>query len=132
MPRGSTWSALGSGTSKQVHSLIDHQGVLVAGGWFWLAGGTTVPGGLCVSTLAYRRFVAGSGLDLHLRRELRRKPFEDMRWEELWDAALRIRNLFLTARMPDDLAGQLRAKQEYGHERQGGGNENFKGDLAHE
>ncbi len=32
--------------------------------------------------------------------ELGRKRFEDMRWEELWDAALRIRNLFLTAPLP--------------------------------
>jgi phosphoenolpyruvate synthase/pyruvate phosphate dikinase len=44
-----------------------------------IAGGTPVPGGLCVSTLACRYYLTDSGLDLHLRRELRRKPFEDMR-----------------------------------------------------
>jgi phosphoenolpyruvate synthase/pyruvate phosphate dikinase len=31
-----------------------------------------------------------------------------MRWEEIWDASLRIRNLFLNGRFPDQLASQIR------------------------
>ena len=35
--------------------------------------------------------------------ELGRKPFESMRWEEIWDVALRIRSAFLSAPLPDPL-----------------------------
>jgi phosphoenolpyruvate synthase/pyruvate phosphate dikinase len=77
-----------------------------------IAGGTPVPGGLCVSTLAYRHYLTDSGLDLYLRRELRRKPFEDMRWEELWDTALRIRNMFLNTPLPEMIRAALVAAIE--------------------
>lgn len=47
----------------------------------------------------------------------RRKPFEEMRWEELWDAALRIENLFLNTPLPgklhETLYGAIIAR-EYG------------------
>jgi pyruvate,water dikinase len=69
--------------------------------------GISVLGGLSISIEAYRRFVAETGLALRIGRELNRKPFKDMRWEELWDAALRIRNMFLTSDMPDDLYAEL-------------------------
>ena len=39
--------------------------------------------------------------------ELGRKDFADMRWEEIWDAALRIRNLFLTNPVPHELSKRL-------------------------
>ena len=39
--------------------------------------------------------------------ELHRKDFQDMRWEEIWDASLRIRNMFLTSPMPARLAQEL-------------------------
>jgi pyruvate,water dikinase len=71
--------------------------------------GISVLGGLSISIEAYRRFVAETGLALRIGRELNRKPFKDMRWEELWDAALRIRNMFLTSDMPDDLYAELYA-----------------------
>jgi pyruvate,water dikinase len=69
--------------------------------------GIPVPGGLCISTEAYRRYLSETGLKLRIARELSRKPFADMRWEELWDAALRIRNMFLTSDLPDDLYADL-------------------------
>jgi len=69
--------------------------------------GVAVPGGLCVSIAAYRRYLADTGLALRIARELNRKPFKDMRWEELWDAALRIRNMFLTSDLPADLDADL-------------------------
>ncbi len=35
--------------------------------------------------------------------ELGRKPLEEMRWEEIWDAALRIRSLFSRHALPGHL-----------------------------
>ena len=69
--------------------------------------GIAVPGGLSISIEAYRRYLAETGLGLRIARELNRKPFKDMRWEELWDAALRIRNMFLKSDLPDDLYADL-------------------------
>ena len=70
--------------------------------------GFSVPPGICVTAEAYRRFVDETGLKVKIVRELNRKRFEDMRWEEMWDTALRIRNLFLKMAMPPELASALR------------------------
>jgi pyruvate,water dikinase len=72
-----------------------------------VAEGIPMPAGLCVSTLAYRRYLTETRLGVRLRRELRRKPFEDMRWEELWDTALRIRTMFLNTPLSSDLQAEL-------------------------
>ena len=56
-----------------------------------------VPDGICLLTDAYTAFTAESGMAERIGLELSRKRFEDMRWEELWDTALRIRNAFLRA-----------------------------------
>ena len=58
--------------------------------------GVPVPAGVCITTNAYARYVRQPGLRERLVVELSRKTFDDMRWEEIWDLALRIRNLFLT------------------------------------
>ena len=71
--------------------------------------GLRVPDGLCVLTAAYDRFVDAAGLRQAIILELGRKPFEDMRWEEVWDASLRIRNLFLRASLEAELAAVLEA-----------------------
>ena len=71
-------------------------------------GGMAVPPGLAVTTAAYGRYVRATGLRERILLELSRKPFEEMRWEEMWDAALRIRNMFLTTPIPDELADALR------------------------
>ena len=66
-----------------------------------LAGaGFRVPPGFCIPTVAYEAFVQEAGLARAIRMELGRKPFESMRWEEIWDAALRIRSAFLAAPIP--------------------------------
>jgi pyruvate,water dikinase len=39
--------------------------------------------------------------------ELGRKPLESMRWEEIWDAALRIRSAFLARPVPPDLVREI-------------------------
>ena len=69
--------------------------------------GFQVPLSLCISTEAYSAFVAEHGLAERIQLEFNRKNFDDMRWEEIWDMALRIRNLFLTLPMPADLEKSL-------------------------
>ena len=70
--------------------------------------GLNVPDGLAVTILAYRTHVNATGLAERISMELGRKRFEEMRWEEMWDAALRIRNLFLKSAMPAELEAGLR------------------------
>ena len=69
--------------------------------------GVRVPETVCVTTGAYQDYISSTGLRERILLELSRKSFEDMRWEEMWDASLRIRNLFLNKRMPDPLARSL-------------------------
>jgi len=70
--------------------------------------GFRVPLGFCITTKAYERFIAEAGLSEHVAMELGRKPLNGMRWEELWDAALRIRSAFLRADVPAAIAAQIR------------------------
>jgi pyruvate,water dikinase len=70
--------------------------------------GMKVPDTLCVTTDAYMRFVKESGLRERILMELNRKAFKDMRWEEMWDTALRIRNMFLNTRLSKELGRILR------------------------
>ncbi len=70
--------------------------------------GFAVPGFLSITADAYRRFVEASGLAERILLELNRKEFRQMRWEEIWDCATRIRNLFLRAPMPARLAEELK------------------------
>ena len=69
--------------------------------------GFRVPTAICISTEFYEAYMAGTSLRDRVLFELGRKPFEDMRWEEIWDAALRIRNLFLSTPLPETLHGEL-------------------------
>ncbi len=69
--------------------------------------GFKVPPLVSVTTQAYNHFVSETGLRETIALELNRKSFADMRWEEIWDAALRIRNLFLTKAIPPDLQAAL-------------------------
>ena len=69
--------------------------------------GAKVPAALCISAEAYKHFIRQSGLQEKIQLELHRKNFSDMRWEEIWDAALRIRSLFLRHGMPEDLGREI-------------------------
>ncbi len=73
-----------------------------------LRAGLRVPAGVCVTTAAYDRFVDGAGLRGKIQMELGRKPFEAMRWEEIWDAALRLRGAFLATPLPAEVATAIR------------------------
>ncbi|MFC1765685.1 PEP/pyruvate-binding domain-containing protein [Planctomycetota bacterium] len=76
-----------------------------------------IPDGLCVTTQAYRRFLIETDLQPHIMMELGRKPLNDMRWEELWDAALRIQNRFTRTPIPRDLERDLSQtiKRQFGN-----------------
>ena len=69
--------------------------------------GFCVPDMVCATTRCYDRFVDATGLRERIMLELSRKDFADMRWEEVWDAALRIRNMFLVTPFPEDLRQML-------------------------
>lgn len=71
--------------------------------------GFRVPQAICISTGAYDHYVDSTGLRGRIMLELGRKRLEDMRWEEIWDASLRIRNLFAGTPMPEDLESDLRS-----------------------
>jgi phosphohistidine swiveling domain-containing protein len=71
--------------------------------------GFRVPNGFLVTTQAYESFVKGQNLARLIRMELGRKPFESMRWEEVWDTALRIRSAFLSTPIPPAVAGAIAA-----------------------
>ena len=62
-----------------------------------LRAGFRIARGFCVTVAAYEEFLQGNKLPRIIQMELGRKPFEELRWEELWDAALRIRNRFSAA-----------------------------------
>ena len=69
--------------------------------------GVPIPPGLCVTTTAYDRYLDDTGLRQRLPLLLERKPFSEMRWEELWDLGLRVRGLFLNTPLPAGLAADL-------------------------
>jgi pyruvate,water dikinase len=54
-----------------------------------------VPKAVCLTADAYRAFLETTGLGKKIPLEIHRKSLENARWEEMWDVALRIRNLFL-------------------------------------
>ena len=74
--------------------------------------GHPVPRSLCVTTDAYELFVERAALRAVIHQELGRKSFDDMRWEEIWDAALRIRNRFLRAPVPDEVRSEVETRHE--------------------
>ncbi|NYT01199.1 MAG: hypothetical protein GKC10_00310, partial [Methanosarcinales archaeon] len=75
-------------------------------------GGLQVPRAACISTGAYNRYVDATGIRGRILLELNRKELEEMRWEEMWDASLRIRTLFNTTPIPDDLRLEMAAVLE--------------------
>ncbi|MFH1998215.1 MAG: PEP/pyruvate-binding domain-containing protein, partial [Planctomycetota bacterium] len=91
----------------ELHQIEENDRMRVGGKAFHLAlmrkGGMRVPRALCISGDAYREFVHQTGLNSRIHFELNRKNFEEMRWEEIWDGALRIRNLFINTPIPDAL-----------------------------
>ena len=102
---------------KRIFSLIDcgdKDSLILGGKGAWLArlyhDGVRLPATLCLTTHAYLDFMETDGLREKVNLELNRKEFNEMRWEEIWDASLRIRNLFLKTPLPDVLYEELQEK----------------------
>lgn len=74
--------------------------------------GFPTPEMLCVTSRSYQAFVQQTGLKERVMLEIHRKDFKDMRWEEIWDCATRIRNMFLRTPFPSELATNLRKEIE--------------------
>ncbi len=70
--------------------------------------GFKIPAYVCISTKAYERFLDSGSLKGRIMLELSRKDIKDMRWEEMWDTSLRIRNMFLKAPIPENLDQDIR------------------------
>jgi pyruvate,water dikinase len=71
------------------------------------AAGMPIPAPLCLSTEAYDIFVDDNSLREKIGLELYRKNVRDMRWEEIWDASLRIQLLFMKGRTPRELEQEM-------------------------
>ena len=70
--------------------------------------GFRVPKTFCVTSDTYHEYVAQTGLRERILLELNRKSFNDMRWEEIWDCATRIRNMFLRKPIPLEIEKELK------------------------
>ncbi|MHC4873302.1 MAG: PEP/pyruvate-binding domain-containing protein [Planctomycetota bacterium] len=69
--------------------------------------GERVPEGGCIPVSVYEAACSQPGFKESLQLELARKPFTEMRWEEIWDSSLRIRSKFLNLQVPDQLNSSL-------------------------
>ena len=69
--------------------------------------GFRIPMTVCITSDAYQEYVVNTGLRERILLELKRKDFKEMRWEEIWDCATRIRNMFLTKSIPDNLTREI-------------------------
>ncbi|MGB5367421.1 MAG: PEP/pyruvate-binding domain-containing protein [Polyangiales bacterium] len=69
--------------------------------------GFAVPRAVCLTTWAYESFVGDSDIVSTIRMELGRKSLDEMRWEEIWDAALRIRAAFMLQPLSDSLQSAI-------------------------
>ncbi|MDJ0816263.1 MAG: PEP/pyruvate-binding domain-containing protein [Desulfobacterales bacterium] len=99
------WILTSAEASREDRSRIGGKGHALA----LLAGnGFRIPETLCLTVDTYNDFVDRSGLRERILLELYRKDFQDMRWEEIWDCATRIRNMFLKTPMPPEVESRLR------------------------
>ncbi len=69
--------------------------------------GFKVPPFFCLTTKAYLDFIQTNGLDLSISVELARRNPSNMRWEEMWDTSLRLKNLFLKAPINNELKATI-------------------------
>ena len=69
--------------------------------------GFHVPSGFCISAESYLAFTRHNNLQECIDLELYRKDFSSMRWEEIWDLALRIRSFFSKGSLPDKLEKEI-------------------------
>ncbi len=70
--------------------------------------GLKVPPFICITTEAYNEYLESTSIKGRIILELSRKDIKDMRWEEMWDTSLRIRNMFLNTPIPEELDRGIR------------------------
>ena len=96
-------------SAEEIHSGDRHR---VGGKGYALSllvkSGFKIPGTICITSDVYQEFVVRTGLRERILLELHRKDFKEMRWEEIWDCATRIRHMFLSKPLPDDLTREIR------------------------
>jgi len=74
--------------------------------------GINIPEAVCIQATVYSHYLIETGLRDRILLELNRKDFQDMRWEEIWDNSLRIRNMFHNTPIPLDLSRSLKTEIE--------------------
>ncbi|KGK99707.1 hypothetical protein LI82_00335 [Methanococcoides methylutens] len=79
--------------------------------------GFNVPKYFSVTADAYRKFLKDSGLEGQILLEIARKDFGKMRWEEMWDTSLRLKNRFLNSSIPEDLENVIRSEIKKSYEK---------------
>ena len=67
-----------------------------------------VPKSLSITTDTFEAFLEHEGLRKKILMEYYKKRFEDMRWEEIWDLSLRIKNMFLKTPFPSEIEKHLK------------------------
>ena len=72
--------------------------------------GLKFPPYTCITTEAYEKYLGYSSLKGRITPELARKDIKDMRWEEMWDLSLRIRNFLLNTPIPETIEKEIRDK----------------------
>jgi pyruvate,water dikinase len=65
--------------------------------------GFRIPETICITSDLYAEYVSRTGLRERILLELHRKDFKEMRWEEIWDCAIRVRNMFLKIPIPSEI-----------------------------
>lgn len=99
-----TWITILENAPEQIPRTIGGKAAALA---FLARNGFTIPRTLCVTADSYDYFITRTGLRERILLELSRKDFKEMRWEEIWDASLRIRGMFLKEALPEDISSQL-------------------------
>lgn len=69
--------------------------------------GFKIPRSFCITTEGYKKFIEHNNLFPIIDMEIFKKPFEEMRWEEMWDASLRIRSAFLNSEIPEEMESEI-------------------------
>lgn len=69
--------------------------------------GIKIPFTACLNTDFYTYFIESENLKEKIGFEIGRKDFSEMRWEEIWDCSLRIRNIFIRNDLPKIMEKEL-------------------------
>ena len=103
------WFIAASKVKPQDQSRIGGKGYALAS---LINGGFSVPETLCITSDLYSEYLTRTGLRERIMLELHRKEFKEMRWEEIWDCATRIRNMFLKVPLPAEIDASIRTEIE--------------------